>query len=115
MLANEVLRSQWLIAAERLGIRAEGPVEVPMPTGQSFEFAVLVPSFGSPLGTLIHPEYHRGAFTAAIAAGYATSTYLPDATEDVDAALDSYVDCLRDWGWCGAAEPPVWLASEEDE
>jgi len=114
MLVGEILRSQWLSAAKHLGLRVGGPISIPLPSGDSYEFSVLVSDFGTPLGTLIHSEHHREAFKAAIEAGYATSIYTPSASEDVDAVLYSYVECLNDWGWCGQGDPPAWYKSESE-
>ena len=104
---TELLREQWRIVANGLGIDFVAPISVSLPDGSRWEFAALLPQFGGKRGMLIASEYSAPAFTAAKEAGYCISCMGAE-HRHVPIDPESYIDCLVDWGWVGKAAAPVW-------
>jgi hypothetical protein len=110
MTATHQLGNQWLHAASRLDIECVAPYTLNCPDGRCFQFACLLPQFGSTKGMLLAATYDTAAARAAAELGHGYSCLDPHATEESD--LDSYIDCLRDWRWAATGrEPPFWYAS----
>lgn len=115
MFTPNSLREEWLAAAKRLGIQAHGPVQVQLPSGEFYEFSVLLPQFGAESGMLLHTEYDRNACAAATSAGYGYSILDASLAPHDRLDLDGYIDCLIDWGWVSSELPPSWYDSNKRE
>ena len=106
---REALREQWRKVATELNILFLAPYEVPLPNGTTWEFAGLLPQFGSDRGMLVDAEHANIAFDAAVQAGFGVTSMLPEQDHLPINAAD-YIDCLQDWGWVGPGAPPQWYA-----
>jgi hypothetical protein len=105
--SRALLASQWSRAAAELRVRIVVPGNVTSSAGGSFEFACLLPDFGSAMGILLDTTYSREATKAATALGYAFSTM--DAETRLPFDVESYKECLIDWGWAAVDRPaPAW-------
>ncbi|BBE50662.1 hypothetical protein OYT1_ch1102 [Ferriphaselus amnicola] len=106
MTDRDLLREQWQTVAHALKIEFVGPFMFPLKNGH-YEFACLLPQFGSERGMLIDVEYVRDAFAEAISAGFACSSMLAEEHHlPIDPA--DYINCLVDWGWSAKEPPPEW-------
>ena len=76
--------------------------------GARFEFACLLPQFGGEHGILLGTNYDDVAANAATAAGFGFS-YMSAGESGEPFEIDTYVECLRDWGWSSNGSPPGWL------
>ncbi len=108
-----LLGAQWKRAANDLGVEIAVPYVLHATDGAAHEFACLLPQFGGPKGVLLRIAYDKPAADAACAAGFSVSHM--DAETRLDFNLESYIDCLRDWGWTADAEPPpAWYSDSID-
>ena len=97
---RELLREQWRLVSQALGIAFVAPFSIEL----GLEFACLLPEFGSPKGMLIDARHNATAFKSAIEHGYGCSSMLPETRLVVQPS--DYVECLQDWGWAVANRPP---------
>ena len=112
---SDSLRGEWLEVAKILGIKAYGPEFVRGAKGESYEFAVLLPQFGSQRGMLLHPTYDAQAFVAATSNGYGVSILDPELVASVGFPTEGAIDCLLDWGWSDSAAPPSWYTEHQEK
>ena len=112
---SDSLRAEWLEVAKILGIKAYGPELVRGANGESYEFAVLLPQFGSQRGMLLHPTYDAQAFVAATTNGYGVSILDPIFVASVGFPTEGAIDCLLDWGWSDSDSPPTWYTKHQEE
>jgi hypothetical protein len=113
----DILREHWREAARLLGVEFRAPFVLESATGERFEFACLLPQFGSPRGHLVGlmGGNAMAAVRAGTAAGFAVASMgAPNSGEPNN--LASYVDCLLDWGWAVEEKsPPDWYIKASDE
>jgi hypothetical protein len=109
-LALASLGSRWQKAAQELEIAIEAPYLLVARDGALFEFACLLPQFGGTHGMVLNTKYDEAAANAATTAGFGFS-YLSAGKEGAPFEIETYIDCLRDWGWSSTASPPAWLLS----
>lgn len=99
---RRLLRS-WTIAAEDLGIEV----------GEYRDF-IVVRQFGTGEGTLCESIHDwKGRFPWKELEGEAKRlgmawSGLGDDYLSYD--REQFIDTLKDWGWCGTGDPPVWYA-----
>jgi hypothetical protein len=104
------LGNRWERAAQELEITIQAPYTLVARDGARFEFACLLPQFGGTNGMVLGTKYDEAAANAATAAGLGFS-FLSAGTDAELFEIDSYVVCLRDWGWNAKDSPPDWLVS----
>ena len=110
---SELLGAQWRQIAEELAIDCIAPFFIDTVAGQRFEFACLIPGFGTPRGTLVSVTYIREAVEEAKARGYTCSSMHPE-TRLLPLDSESFRECLREWGWCrSGVAPPAWYSEHE--
>ena len=103
------LREQWRTVATDLSILFVAPYALRLPNGASYEFACMLPQFGSTLGMLIDSEHSDAAFEAAVGAGFGITSMAAE-QHHVPINASDYIECLHDWGWVGPGAPPGWYS-----
>ena len=104
---SDLLGTQWKMAADLLRVGCVAPFVLESPEGQRFSFACLLPDFGAARGTLVLASFNRDAVEAAKARGYTCSSMGLEKRLPFD--LESYKECLTDWGWTNEnTTPPDW-------
>src|SRR5262245_26609875 len=105
------LGAQWRRAALELDIECRVPFTLSTPTGESFEFACLLPQFGGERGILLLSSYNASATGAATAAGFGYAC-VEAARPSEPFELSTYIECLIDWGWLASGSPaPDWYVA----
>jgi hypothetical protein len=111
MTDRKLLREQWRTVASALGIEIVEPFYLRSASGEQYEFAVLLPQFGSERGMLIDVEHNPDAFAIATSAGFGCSSMLAE-TFHLPVDPESYIECLVDWGWSvDGQSPPAWYSN----
>jgi len=102
-----LLGDYWRRAAQLLDLEIQAPFILESSNGERFEFACLLPQFGSARGLLVGLMADSAGARAGTAAGYAVSRM--GATTRAPFELASIVECLVDWGWAVEGKsPPDW-------
>lgn len=105
MMDRDLLGEQWRTVARALGIDIVQPFYLRSPSGEQYEFACLLPQFGSERGMLVDNEHNPEAFAVATSAGFACSSMLAEAFY-LPVDPESYIECLVDWGWSAEGQSP---------
>jgi len=107
MTPAQHLRNQWRTAARQLGVEIILPFSLRNEHGHIYEFACLLPQFGSEKGMLLMATYNDEAAVFASQSGYGYSCLAPEPNSSVN--LEGCIDCLKDWGWSVPGQsPPEW-------
>ena len=103
------LQKEWSQIADQLGLSIEVPFEIFLSSGKKISVDVLLKNFGGKGGMCIVCDFDKiGECTDELVnLGFGFSTLSePDIGEEID--LESTKEMLRDWGWVGSGEKPLW-------
>jgi hypothetical protein len=106
----EALAAKWMKVGDDLGIEVVAPYWLRSPRG-NYEFACLLPEFGSSRGMVLMADFDREAAEAAASEGFGYSCLTPESVN-----VDYAIECLLDWGWSNEAhDPPNWYMERDHD
>jgi hypothetical protein len=106
-----IRQQEWKRAADELGFKVEIPFVLKLESGKTIEAELLIQNFGDKCGTLIFTDFKK--LNLLIDELKSTQFYwsvIGESSPNQEFDIESFIDCLSDWQWCGAEiDRPVWL------
>jgi hypothetical protein len=105
------IQQEWKRAADELGFKIQTPFALTLPSGNSIEAELLISDFGGEKGLLIFTDYEKiKPFVGELRLNGFHCSIIGESSSNQEFEIESFIDCLSDWGWSGAeADRPVWL------